>query len=311
MQERLENGLVVRVTGGEVRVRLGEATVACSLRGRLRVRAGSPPVVAGDRVAVVHDGKGGVSLDEVLPRYSWLSRFVEREASERVVVANVDRLFAVASVAEPPLHTAFLDRVLAAAEWGHVTACIVLNKIDLAGSAGDSLTLETLRGCYVPAGYDVVTTCAATGDGVESLASRIGEGVYAFVGESGVGKTSLVNRLDPRLDLRVRSIGEHTGRGRHTTTNAQLFPFRRGYLADTPGMQTFGFPGTDETALAGCFPEFARLDRPCRFHPCTHSHEPDCAVKAALASGEVSASRYQSYLDILAAVRERAKKKPW
>jgi ribosome biogenesis GTPase len=311
MQERLENGLVIRVTGGEVWVRVGETAVTCSLRGRLRVRTDSPPVVAGDRVTLLYDGQGGFSLEGAAPRSSWLSRYVEREGAERVVVANVDRLFAVTSVAEPPLHPSFLDRVLAAAEWGHVPTCIVLNKIDLVGSPADSHALDILRESYVPAGYEVVTTCALSGLGIDLLEERIGEGVHAFVGESAVGKTSLVNRLDPRLDLRVQSIGEKTGRGRHTTTNSQLFPFRGGYLADTPGMQTFGFPGTDETALAACFPEMARLEEPCRFHPCTHSHEPGCAVKAAVTAGSVPASRYRSYLEIFASVRERAKKKSW
>jgi ribosome biogenesis GTPase len=311
MQERLENGLVVRVTGGEVWVRVGRATVACSLRGRLRIRPDSPPVVAGDRVTILREGKEAASLEAVLPRSSWLSRYVERGAAERVVVANVDRLFAVVSVAEPPLRTAFLDRVLAAAEWGHVTPCIVLNKIDLARTPEQHAQVDGFHACYAPSGYEVVATCAVTGRGMDALEQRVGQGVYAFVGESGVGKTSLVNRLDPELDLRVQSIGERTGRGRHTTSNSQLFPFRHGFLADTPGMQTFGFPGVDPGALAACFPDLARVPDPCRFQPCTHSHEPGCGVKAAVEAGRVPPSRYQSYLDILDGIRQRVKKKSW
>jgi ribosome biogenesis GTPase len=130
MQERLENGLVVRVTGGEVWVRVGAETLACSLRGRFRVRE-TLAVVAGDRVTVLRDPSGGASLEEVLPRTSWLGRYVERGASERVVVANIERLFVVVAAADPPLHTEFLDRVLASAEWGHISPCIVFNKIDL------------------------------------------------------------------------------------------------------------------------------------------------------------------------------------
>ncbi|HET6349806.1 MAG TPA: ribosome small subunit-dependent GTPase A, partial [Candidatus Krumholzibacteria bacterium] len=266
MQERLENGLVVRVTGGEVWVRVGEETVACSLRGRFRVKESAVPVVAGDRVSVLRDPASGAALEAVLPRASWLSRYVERGASERVVVANIERLFVVVAAADPPLRPGFLDRVLASAEWGHIAACIVFNKIDLAEKG----QVQELHATYDPAGYELVETCAVTGRGVDAIESRIDHGVYAFVGESGVGKSSLLNRLDPALDLRVDDVADKTGRGRHTTTNAHLFPFRSGYLADTPGMQTFSFPGTDEHAVAACFPEMAHVDDPCRYDGCTH-----------------------------------------
>lgn len=309
MQEPLENGLVVRVTGGEVRVRVRGGTIPCALRGRLRAHGETPQVVAGDRVKVRIDASGVASLEELLPRSSWLSRRVERGGGVRMVVANVDRLFAVVSVADPPLRTGFLDRVLAAAEWGRIPPCIILNKIDLAASAGAKVAVDAFRLCYEPAGYEVLPTCASTGRGVEAVEARLEDGVYAFVGESGVGKTSLVNRLDPSLDLRVQEIGERTGRGRHTTTNSQLFSFRGGFLADTPGMQTFTFPGDDPAELAACFPEFARVAGACRFHPCTHSHEPGCAVKSAAECGELSASRHRSYLDILDGVRARAKQR--
>jgi ribosome biogenesis GTPase len=307
MQERLENGLVVRVTGGEVRVRVGGLTIPCSLRGRLRARGETPQVVAGDRVKVRLDATGGASLEEMLPRASWLSRYVERGGGERIVVAHVERLFAVVSLVEPPLRTGFLDRVLASAEWGHIAPCIILNKVDLAKSRGMDVQLDAFLHCYQSAGYEILMTCAVSGQGLAAVEARIEDGVYAFAGESGVGKTSLVNRLDPTLDLRVQEIGERTGRGRHTTTNSQLFPFRGGYLADTPGMQTFSFPGEDVDGLAACFPEFARARDGCRFHPCTHSHEPGCGVKDAVERGEVPASRHRSYLDILDGVRSRAK----
>lgn len=307
MQERLDNGLVVRVTGGEVRVRVGSETLPCSQRGRFRVKEGAVSVVAGDRVWVRRDTDGGGALEGVQPRKSWLSRYVERDHAERVVVANIDRLFVVAAAADPPLKTGFLDRVLAAAEFGHIAPCIVFNKMDLAGRG----QVAALRKAYQPSGYDLVETCAVTGRGVDEVAGRLGDGVYAFVGESGVGKSSLLNWLDPDLDLVVDDVAEKTGRGRHTTTNSQLFPFRSGFLADTPGMQTFTFPGTDEHSVAACFPEIAQVDEECRYHPCTHSHEPACAVKAAVEAGRISASRYQSYLDIMAGVRERAKKKQW
>ena len=140
------------------------------------------------------------------------------------------------------------------------------------------------------------------------MTAGLGTGVYAFVGASGVGKSSLLMAIDPGLDLKVRVVGDKTGRGRHTTTFSQLYPFGRGYLADTPGIQTFGYPGEDPTELADCFPEFTPYVDGCRFHPCTHSHEPDCGVKRALEAGDIQPTRYASYTNILSEVEERGKR---
>jgi ribosome biogenesis GTPase len=306
MQDRLESGLVVRVTGGDVWVRVGSETVVCVLRGRRRLNKESP-VVAGDRVAVRRMPDGAAALEEVLPRSSVLSRWVPRGGAERLIVANVDLLFVVASVAEPALRPAFVDRVLAAAEWGRTPAAIVLNKIDLAQAAEVDAFVTLYQACE----YDVFPTCAASGLGVDELAGRIASGVYAFVGESGVGKSSLLNRLDPDVERVTRDVAERSGRGRHTTSSSDLVPFRGGLLADTPGMQTFGFPGSDETELPACFPDIARIDAPCRFQPCTHSHEPACAVKAAVEAGHIAPSRYESYSAILAEIRARKKEQSW
>ena len=307
MQDRVENGLVIRVTGGDIWVRVGTSMVICSLRGRLRIREKALQVVAGDRVAIRREDSGNAALEEVHPRDSWLSRHADRERGSRLIVANVERLFVVSSLGEPPPHPEFLDPVLAAAEWGHAPAIIVLNKSDL-GTAGDA---AAFRAVYEGAGYDVVETCAVTGRGVDALAALVGQGVYAFVGESGVGKSSLLNRLDPDLDLNVREVGERTGRGRHTTAYSQLFPFRTGFLADTPGMQTFRFPGDDPLGVAECFPEIARVEGRCRFDTCSHTHEPGCAVKAELEAGGIDAARFASYSEIVRDLRERAANKQW
>jgi ribosome biogenesis GTPase / thiamine phosphate phosphatase len=307
MQDRLESGLVVRVTGGDVWVRVGSEVVVCVLRGRWRVKKESSPVVAGDRVAVRRMPDGAAALEEVLPRSSVLSRWVARVGGARLIVANVDILFAVASVAEPALRPAFIDRVLAAAAWGRAPAAIVLNKIDLAQSS----EVDTFVGLYESCGYDVLPTCAMSGRGMDAVAGRIASGVYAFVGESGVGKSSLLNGLEPNLERVTRDVAERSRRGRHTTSSSELVPFRGGLLADTPGMQTFEFPGSDETELAACFPDIERINAPCRFQPCTHSHEPACAVKAAVEAGHIKASRYESYAAILEEIRTRKKAQSW
>ncbi|HEU4929257.1 MAG TPA: ribosome small subunit-dependent GTPase A [Candidatus Krumholzibacteria bacterium] len=308
MQDRLENGLVIRVTGGDVWVLVGSEVVACSLRGRLRVKKDALQVVAGDRVVARRDpGGSGVTLENVLPRASHLSRWVERGGVARAIVANVERLFVVASLAEPPLRPVFVDRMLAAGEWGRAPLALVLNKSDLA-PADD---IESWAAVYRACDYPVYPTCARTGQGLDALQTLLGKGVYAFVGESGVGKSSLLNRLDPAAEHITREVAERTGRGRHTTSSSELFPFRDGFLADTPGMQTFGFPGRDERELAACFPDIAAHEGDCRFDPCTHSHEPGCAIKAAVEAGTLAVSRHRSYLAILEEIRTHAKEQPW
>jgi len=308
MSEHNENGLVVRVTGSDVWVQQGASLVSCQLRGRLRQEKGLQ-VVAGDRVVVTPPPTASDTgaIESIAPRVSFLSRFVERTSRERGIVANVDMLFVVTTLISPPLHYAFVDRVLVSAERGQVAATVVLNKMDLIETEqGDEVT-----SIYTRCGYEVLRTSASTSEGVDAVAERIGSGIYAFVGASGVGKSSLLNRLDPDLDIKTREIGEKTGRGRHTTTQSQLYPFRGGYLADTPGVQTFGFAGDDRAELADGFPEMRPLEGGCRFSPCTHSHEPGCAVKDALEAGDIAQSRYDSYLHILAEIDAREKKRGW
>lgn len=310
MQDDLRTGLVIRVTGREIWVDLDGSVVPCLLRGRFR-RHRAFMVAAGDAVKVLPPPGGRVgeaaAIEAVEERLSWLSRYNERDGSERLIVANVETLFVVAALKTPPLHLEFIDRVLVAAERGHVRAKVVANKIDLADDATAD-QLERLESIYPACGYDVLRTSAATGEGVDALASSVGRGIYAFVGESGVGKSSLLMRIDPDLDLKVREVGAKTKRGRHTTTFSQLYPFRDGYLADTPGVQTFGFAGADAAELRACFPEFAEHEA-CRFQPCTHSHEPACGVKDAVASGEIPPSRHESYLHLLRELEERERRR--
>jgi ribosome biogenesis GTPase len=313
MQHDLHNGLVIRVTGSEIWVEIDGNLVPCLLRGRFRRRSHSVRVAAGDRVSVALPAKPGESgaIEGVEDRTSWLSRYNERENAERIIVANVETLFVVAALKTPPLHMEFIDRVLVSAERGGVRAKVVANKTDLAVDDADAeRQLGDLTTTYRACGYEVMPVSAQTGDGIDGLAATVENGVYAFAGESGVGKTSLLMKIDPKLDLKVREVGEKTGRGRHTTTYSQLYPFRDGYLADTPGVQTFAFPGTDKEELADCFPEVA-AHAECKFRPCTHSHEPQCGVKDALDAGSIPQSRHTSYLHLLEEIEERGKRRQW
>lgn len=298
-------GLIVRFTGHQVWVDSDGKSIPCHLRGRLRKDDRAFRVVAGDRVCIRPPQSAGAfgTIEEALPRRTYFSRYVGgRKAGERVIVANLDRLIVVTSVKDPPLSFGFLDRVLVSAERGRNETHICLNKVDL---VEDQAEIDQFESVYRTIGYPIFRASAQTGEGIDSLRALFAGGVYALVGQSGVGKSSLLNRIDPALGLRVAGVAEKTGRGRHTTTFSQLYPLGDGYVADTPGMQTFGFPGTERSELSACFPEFRALETQCRFQPCTHSHEPECAVKAALAERRIFASRYQGYSEMLAEVEER------
>ena len=299
-------GLVVRVTGKEVWVDVAGELLPTVLRGRFRQKSQSIQVVAGDHVEVAPSAAEGAqaTIESLIPRRSWLSRWAARDSTEKIIVANIDRLFVVASLRAPKLHTGFLDRVLVSAERGHNDICICLNKIDLLESEGD---LDDFFNIYTSVGYSVLKLSAETGEGIEKVEQQLGSGTVAFVGQSGVGKSSILNKIDDTLNLKVGHVAKKTGRGRHTTTFSQLYPLKGGYVADTPGMQTFGFPGTDKADLGLCFPEFRASMDDCRFQPCTHSHEPECEVKEALEKGAIHESRYKSYLEMLADVDKRSK----
>ncbi|MFQ5511672.1 MAG: ribosome small subunit-dependent GTPase A [Candidatus Krumholzibacteriia bacterium] len=302
-------GLVLRVTGHEVWVDVGGNTVVCLLRGRFRRKDRNLQVVAGDRVEVYTKGSAGgpAPIEAVLPRQSWLSRYVGgRHGAERVIVANIEVLIVVVSVRSPRLHYQFLDRVLVSAERGQTEVTICLNKIDKLDSPRQA---EDFVRLYEALGYPVIQSSARTGAGIDQIRALLRGGVYAFVGQSGVGKSSILNRIDPMLDLKVGYVARKTGRGRHTTSYSQLFRMEGGFVADTPGMQTFGFPGTEEGELSECFPEFRGFEAECRFRPCTHSHEPECAVKSALEKGFIEPSRYASYEGMLSEIGARKKRR--
>lgn len=291
-------GEVWETTGGVYRVELGGGEqVDAFLRGRLKreARAGDR-VVVGDRVRVVSEpGADEVTwtIEEVAPRRSQIVRRSGPGRKAKAVAANVDRLVVVASAVAPDPRPEVIDRLLVLAESDEVPAVLVLNKVDLRGGAESAAALAAI---YRPIGYDVRTVSAETGEGLPPLAALLSEGMSAFVGPSGVGKSSLLNAIHPGLSLRTGDVSRRLQRGRHTTVSSRLIPLPGGGLvADTPGFADVGVWGVGESEVERCYPEIARCAEQCRFRGCAHAGEPGCAVIEAVGAGEIASTRLESF----------------
>ncbi len=247
------------------------------------------------RLARLPTGEGVV--EGVEPRHGGkLSRKAagEREA-EQVVAANVDQLVVVAAVAEPELNRRLLDRLVVSGENGGLEVAVCLNKADLA----DAAACEPVLALYRRLGYRALATSARTGVGVEDLRALLKGKTSVFAGPSGVGKSALLMAVQPGLDLRTGEVSASTGKGKHTTTAVSLLPLDfGGYVVDTPGIREFALYDIERDALQHCFPEMAERFGQCRFADCSHRHEPDCAIVAAVKSGEIDPERYESYCRI-------------
>ena len=304
-------GLVLRSTGSWYTVRTDSgATVPARVRGRFRLDAleldETNPLAVGDRVNLRLDADGTGLVTDIEPRRNQLSRRAAgRKAAvrEHVIVTNVDRAWIVQSTFGPKINPGFVDRFLVACEASHVPAGLIVNKADLMdGQPRAQTAIAFWTDLYRSLGYPVLLTSAETGLGVEGLREALAGRVSVVSGPSGVGKSSLLNAVDPSLDLRTASIGEKTQKGRHTTTFATLYPAAGGWVADTPGIREFGLWDMSPQELGGYFVEFRPFVPDCRFPDCTHHHEPGCAVLDALDDGAITQERYGSYLAILETV---------
>lgn len=265
-------------------------------------------MAVGDRVRVERLEDGSCRIQELLSRDSALTRRGVARRREQVIAANVDQVAAVAAVASPDPDFVMLDRLLVLAELNGLGAFVVLNKWDLRDAEVDEPAGTELPGAFAPygkAGYDVLPTSAKEGVGLEELRSRLSDRTTVLAGQSGTGKSSLVNALMPGLNLRVGEVGERSGRGRHTTVAASLIPFAGGgYVADTPGLQVLALWEIEPADLAHAFPELRERAEGCRFADCRHRQEPACAVREAVEDGELSERRYRSYMALLEEAEE-------
>lgn len=295
----LRPGLVREATGGTYEVELDDGTVAeASLRGRLKQEARTgDKVAAGDRVRVRLHEDGSATIEENLERSSELARRDPRTRGRRakVIVANVDQVLVVFSVTRPEPRLRLVDRFLVLASANRIPAVLVVNKLDL---VDDPAEAEALFGDYRAAGYDVIFTSAKQARGVEQLRARICGRTSVLAGPSGVGKSSLMNAVEPGLGLRVAEVSKAVGKGRHTTVSARLIPLQcGGYVADTPGLRELGLWDVAAEELDTHFAELHDYLGTCRFaRNCTHTHEPGCVVREAVEEGTVSKNRYESYV---------------
>jgi ribosome biogenesis GTPase len=290
-------GTVLRRQGGVYEVETDEGVREAVLRGRMKRddRSGDM-VVVGDRVDLDREQAGNEAVWAIMrvhERSTVLARRAPGKAPRpKVIAANLDQVLIVFAAANPAPHLRMLDRFLVIAADADIRPVIVVNKTDVSGEEEARRTFAP----YVAAGYDVLFTAAKRGVGVEQMRGLICGCTSALAGPSGVGKSSLLNAVQPGLGLRVAEISEALNKGRHTTVTAQLIPLEcGGYVADTPGLRELGLWEIDRDNLQFYFPEFEPLLGRCRYPTCTHVHEPGCAVQSAAASGQLDAGRYDSY----------------
>lgn len=296
-------GLVIRNTGSWYTVLTDEGhNVDCKIKGNFRLKGirSTNPVAVGDRVNILLNNQGTAFINEIDERRNYIVRKSPNLSKQsHIIAANVDLAVLIATVDHPPTSTTFIDRFMASAEAYRVPVLLVLNKTDLLDE--DMLHLQQmLENLYNNIGYDVLQVSAVTGMGIEKLKLKIKDKISVFSGNSGVGKSTLLNLLIPGLNLRTAEISEHHNAGTHTTTFSEMFQLPQGgWAIDTPGIKGFGSFDMEPTEICGYFPEIFRFSKNCRFNNCTHTHEPGCAVLEALDNHFIAQSRYASYVGML------------
>lgn len=299
-------GTVYKSTGSWYRVKGENGTFYdCRIRGRFRIGniRTTNPVAVGDRVIFEIEKKGDETvgvITEIETRENYIiRRSVNLSRQSHIIAANVDIAFLLVTLNNPVTFTAFIDRFLVTAEAYHIKAVLLFNKID-SYNEEELLEIKYLAALYRKIGYECIGISAKTGKNVDKVKQLMQDRVSMFSGHSGTGKSTLVNAIEPGLDLRTAEISEQHLQGQHTTTFAEMFDLSfGGQIIDTPGIRGFGVVEMDKEEVGDYFPEFFELKSQCRFHNCLHLEEPQCAVKEALEKEEIAWSRYKSYLQIL------------
>jgi len=303
-------GLVLKSTGKIYNIILENGEIIkATIRGKLRIEGlkTTNPIAAGDRVELTassdtnsQDSPVSYSIQSILPRKNYIVRKSTNLSKQmQIIAANVDHAYLLVTLKSPVTQIGFIDRFLVSAESFRIPTTLLFNKIDLFGAEEERLFTE-LSAIYTSLGYTCHRICAENEAQISFLRKELKEKQVMISGNSGVGKTTLVNSLDPTLTLRTGEISKVHEQGKHTTTFAEMHSLASGgYIIDTPGIRAFGVIDLEKEHMAHYFPEMRNLIGACRFHNCLHLNEPNCAVKAAVEKDEISFSRYQSYLDLM------------
>lgn len=296
-------GLVVKNTGSWYTVKTDDGElVDCKIKGNFRLKGirSTNPVAVGDIVKIAPNQEGTAFITEIDDRRNYIIRKSPNLSKQsHIIAANVDQAFIVVTVNYPQTSTTFIDRFLASAEAYRVPVTLMFNKIDIL-NADERHYQDMMIALYENVGYDCLAVSAETGDGIDTLMERLQGRITVLSGNSGVGKSTLINRLLPGANLRTAELSDAHNMGMHTTTFSEMLQLPGGgYIIDTPGIKGFGTFDIEPEELTGYFREIFHFSRDCRFNNCTHTHEPGCAVLKALDDHYIAQSRYQSYLSML------------
>jgi ribosome biogenesis GTPase len=301
----LEEGQVLKSTGKWYIVELSNGSIVdCRIRGKIRLDGlrTTNPIAAGDKVLISseRDEEGKGVIVEVMERKNYIARkSTNLSKQSQILAANIDKAYLMVTIKSPVTHLAFIDRFLVSAESFRVPVSILFNKIDTY-SEDDLFYVEALIDLYESIGYSCHKISAENAINIEFLKEEISNAQVMISGHSGIGKSTLINRLDPTLNLRIGEISEYHQQGQHTTTFAEMHKLQTGgYIIDTPGIRAFGIVDLNKEVISHYFPEMRALLGTCKYHNCQHLNEPFCNIKASVENGEISESRYQTYVQLM------------
>lgn len=297
----MEQAVVIKSTGSWYVLKNAQnELIDARVKGKFRIKGmkTTNPVAVGDEVMYFMNEDDRASIAELIPRNNYIVRKpVNLSKQYHIIASNIDQLVIIASIADPVTTTGFIDRMLLSAEAYHIPAVLVFNKSDLVGDNVEHK--EHLMDVYSSIGYQCVETSTVTGENIEAFKSILKGKRSLLSGHSGVGKSTLINTIEPELDLRTNEISDMHRQGKHTTTFAEMFELGfGGEVIDTPGIRGFGLVDFEKHELAAYFPEFVALAQSCKFNNCVHLNEPHCAVKEALEKGEIAGFRMKNYRSI-------------
>jgi ribosome biogenesis GTPase len=303
---RENKGIVVKIFGLYYAVQFENERINCVLRGKIRqdkeLMKYSNPVAVGDIVRCELDSDGGGVIDEVVARRNFFSRKENgKNKKEDIIASNLDLIVVVQSFKNPRINLRFVDRLSVRASKEGVPVLLCVNKRDLA----DKDLTRYVKNYYSGSEIEICLISALTGEGMKSFRDFLSGRVSLFIGNSGVGKSTILNQICPGLNLRVSEVSQSTNKGKHTTSNVEMVNISEGtFIIDTPGVREFGLMDIEPHMLGRCFYEFNQYIIKCGFKQCTHDHEPDCEVKRNVENGKIFEERYISYLNILDSLKE-------